>query len=1267
MGKKLVLFVILSILVFGSAIMGQNKAPDPGIPDTVTFESMTVPDGTEQVSLEITLYNDEEISGFGLPFMWDSPDLIADSITFGGSRIDYVNTKPTAIDTINGQRLQVGMVIIMESFLQPGNGNLFTIHFSIDPGAAAQVITFDSTSYSAGSPFILTLTNGQTMVPQYKIGTLTIGTPVSDPTIGLSETELNFSGVEGESNPASQMFSVANTGDGTLNWTASDDAAWVSLDATSGVDAGDVNVSVNIAGLGAGDHTATITVSDPTATNNPQTITVNLHLEPSPPCLALSTIELNFAGIEGEMQSTPLTITNCGGQPLDWNITGIDEAWLSVDLSSGSTAGSQQVSFMVNFTGLAPGGYSDVVTISGASGTENSPQDVTINVQVIDTTPDADTVWVANISATAGNQVVVDINYQNFVAISGIVDLPLTFTGDDIICDSVSYVGTRVEHFSQKFGIIDNAAQTIVVAAFPIVVADLEAGNGLLAKLYFSVAPEAATQSALIDTAFIAPGHSYAFLDENGANRATEFFTGGINITGLPCFDFPVPTVAFTGEVGTTIASQSFSATNNCYGTLNVGMVSDNAAWLSVSSTDPYAFSVNTTGLAEGDYDAIVTFTSNAINSPFEVPVTLSLFAVPELAVSPTSFDFGTVCRGTLLSGSFDISNIGTGTLDWTADAIEDIPLSAYSGSAPTTVTFDVITDELEFGPQTWDIIVASAGTAGSPKVVSLTMNLANCDECTFDIAEVDGMQGFPVAVPIYAFQVSNIAAIEFHLDYDPDLQRDSITSEYMTGYLANIANPIEHQIHFVWDNLFNPATVPDGEPILTLWFTSIGAIGTEAPITWLEGNEIVDPFGEPLLGIGYCNGAVTIVDPVFDISGKVTYYNQPTITVEGVSIALAGLDNEMALTGIDGTYLFENVHLGAYTITPTKDDNDPGASVADIVSIRRHLAYVERLESPYQMIAGDVNLSTTVTVADVIVMRRYLAELDPLPSGNWAFVVWDYAITMENWHIASDQISLTLIDDDIAMQDFIAIRMGDVDGSWPSGVFSKQAFVSGNKVDITFGEFEIKNNTLNIPITISDIEDMAGLELHFNYNATNVSFIGIKSDILTNVTSNGTSDEIHIVWEDINVPIEISGSETVAVIAFALEGAEVSGEITIEGAELVNVSGQSYAIDYSDKGSFDGIGAIPSAYSLEQNSPNPFNPATTIKATMSEAGEYSLVVYNVMGQRIKTFEGYNEAGTIEFVWDGTDDNGLAVSSGIYLYKFSVNQFSDTKKMMLLK
>ena len=88
----------------------------------------------------------------------------------------------------------------------------------------------------------------------------------------------------------------------------------------------------------------------------------------------------------------------------------------------------------------------------------------------------------------------------------------------------------------------------------------------------------------------------------------------------------------------------------------------------------------------------------------------------------------------------------------------------------------------------------------------------------------------------------------------------------------------------------------------------------------------------------------------------------------------------------------------------------------------------------------------------------------------------------------------------------------------------------------------------------------------------------------------------------------------------------------------------------------------VPDKFALMQNYPNPFNPTTTISFTLPETSEYTLDVYNVAGQKVQTLSGTHEAGLVEIEWDASH-----VASGVYFYRLQTSNFSETKKMVLLK
>ena len=95
---------------------------------------------------------------------------------------------------------------------------------------------------------------------------------------------------------------------------------------------------------------------------------------------------------------------------------------------------------------------------------------------------------------------------------------------------------------------------------------------------------------------------------------------------------------------------------------------------------------------------------------------------------------------------------------------------------------------------------------------------------------------------------------------------------------------------------------------------------------------------------------------------------------------------------------------------------------------------------------------------------------------------------------------------------------------------------------------------------------------------------------------------------------------------------------------------------------------APPSNFVLFQNYPNPFNPTTNIEFLLPKSGHVKIEIYNIRGQKVKTLvDQYLKAGRKLVDWDGKDDNGNDVSSGIYFYRLQARDFCQTKKMVLLR
>lgn len=94
----------------------------------------------------------------------------------------------------------------------------------------------------------------------------------------------------------------------------------------------------------------------------------------------------------------------------------------------------------------------------------------------------------------------------------------------------------------------------------------------------------------------------------------------------------------------------------------------------------------------------------------------------------------------------------------------------------------------------------------------------------------------------------------------------------------------------------------------------------------------------------------------------------------------------------------------------------------------------------------------------------------------------------------------------------------------------------------------------------------------------------------------------------------------------------------------------------------------VPDSYELRQNYPNPFNPGTSISYTLARDGNVRVAIYNLLGQKIRDLvNATQQAGTHRVAWDGRNDLGQEVTSGVYLYRLETAEFSTVRKMTLLR
>ena len=139
-----------------------------------------------------------------------------------------------------------------------------------------------------------------------------------------------------------------------------------------------------------------------------------------------------------------------------------------------------------------------------------------------------------------------------------------------------------------------------------------------------------------------------------------------------------------------------------------------------------------------------------------------------------------------------------------------------------------------------------------------------------------------------------------------------------------------------------------------------------------------------------------------------------------------------------------------------------------------------------------------------------------------------------------------------------------------------------------------------------------------------------------------------------LKIPFEFISSENI-VSNVMIENVLLAG---IDGS-LINQNIRTNSSDFK---------VVPNEFALHQNHPNPFNPNTTISFDLPEESFVNLTVYNLTGKKVLTLKSDNvSAGFHSLDWNGKDEFGNSVASGMYFYRLDTKSFQSTKKMLFLK
>ncbi|MBC8180595.1 T9SS type A sorting domain-containing protein [candidate division KSB1 bacterium] len=238
--------------------------------------------------------------------------------------------------------------------------------------------------------------------------------------------------------------------------------------------------------------------------------------------------------------------------------------------------------------------------------------------------------------------------------------------------------------------------------------------------------------------------------------------------------------------------------------------------------------------------------------------------------------------------------------------------------------------------------------------------------------------------------------------------------------------------------------------------------------------------------------------------------------------------------------------------------------------------------------------------------------------------------------------------------------------------------------------------DTISLPIKVSTTSEIGLAQFVIEYKSTLIEFYD---------AAVGNDAAGFMLSKNSNLPFSVTSSETDKNVLLQISGGG-SGSFTGQGKEVVNISfivkassGKSVLIfDQTSNHTFltttslsdiegsnvtfedgevncnptainrDGGEMVPEVFALLQNYPNPFNPETNIRFQIAKAGNVVVNVYSVLGEKICTLvDAEYEPGQHSVVWEGKDQNGINVASGIYFYQIETGNNIAVRKMMLMR
>ena len=396
---------------------------------------------------------------------------------------------------------------------------------------------------------------------------------------------------------------------------------------------------------------------------------------------------------------------------------------------------------------------------------------------------------------------------------------------------------------------------------------------------------------------------------------------------------------------------------------------------------------------------------------------------------------------------------------------------------------------------------------------------------------------------------------------------------------------------------------------------------------------------------------------------------------VFNIEVMLMNMDeqnSDMEMTEEAGDYAFNNIqYYDQYVVEPYKnDDITNGVSTLDLVLIQRHILALEQFDSPYKLIAADVNGNDKISTSDLLLIRKVVLgiETDFGDNTSWRFIPTTYEIEDPTQPFGFPE---KVVLDDLYVSnediDFTAIKVGDVNGNATANLTSD----NGSETRSTPKALLIDNSTftsnevISVPVYANEVSDLLGLQFTMELGK-DVRFKGVKSNRieLGDNNVNASNNSVSFSWNTVE-SISVGSNEVLFTIELdGLADGELASNISMSSkylnAEIYDHSLKTNGLDLEIA---SRSVEIATTNVLHQNVPNPFKGMTTIGFDLKESGMATLAVFDISGKELYRITNEFPKGKNAIT---LDMQSLNASSGILYYTLKAGDFIDTKKMMII-